>query len=437
MSRQTTDWHALPDVVSARRRTLRLLSVAQILGGIGSGAGLSVGILLAEQVTSSEGWAGLARSGTTIGAALFAIPLAAIAVRCGRRVSLGGGWLVAAVGSLLLVVAAEATSTLATTLLVIGMMLAGCGTAVTLQSRFAATDLASPSRRSRDLSLVVWSTTVGSVLGPNLGAPGQALADRFGMHPFAGPFVIATVMQILAAGLYLLLRPDPLLLAAAKQGLTPTRAAPGSTPLARRRLTDALTTAWNIPTARVALVSICCAHTVMVGVMTMTPVQMEHHGATVTLVGLTISLHVLGMFGLSPVVGVLSDRFGRVRMIAAGSVVLLIATAVAGTAGGSALRVTIGLVLLGIGWSLSLVAASALLTESVAPAVRTRVQGAADAAMNACAAIGAGLSGPLLGTIGFGGLNVLAAAVVVAGAPFVLTGLRQAADAARVPAEAS
>jgi MFS family permease len=423
------DWHAAADVVAARRRTLRLLSIAQILGGIGSGAGLSVGILLAEDVTSSEGWAGLARSGTTIGAALFAIPLAAIAIREGRRVSLGGGWLVAGVGSALLVVAAQrGHGTAATILLVAGMVLAGCGTAVTLQSRYAAIDLAPPARRSRDLSLVVWSTTVGSVLGPNLGAPGHALADGFGMHPFAGPFVIATAMQILAAALFMFLRPDPLLLAARMQATTVNRLASAPTSLpGRRRLTEALTTVWGVPPARVALVSICCAHTVMVGVMTMTPVHMEHHGATVTLVGLTISLHVLGMFGLSPVVGVLSDRLGRVQMIAVGSVVLLIATAVAGTAGGSAFRVTTGLVLLGIGWSLSLVAASALLTESVAPQVRTRVQGAADAAMNACAAIGAGISGPLLGLIGFGGLNVLAAAVVAVGAPFVIAGLRRPA----------
>ena len=423
-----TDWHAAADVVAARRRTLRLLSIAQILGGIGSGAGLSVGILLAEEVTSSEGWAGLARSGTTIGAALFAIPLAAIAVREGRRVSLGSGWLVAAVGSALLMAAAErGNGTAATILLMAGMVLAGAGTAVTLQSRYAATDLAPPARRSRDLSLVVWATTVGSVLGPNLGAPGQALADRFGLHPFAGPFLIATVMQIVAAGLFVLLRPDPLLLAARMQATNVTAVASAASAAlpGRRRLTEALTTAWVIPSARVALVSICCAHTVMVGVMTMTPVHMEHHGATVTLVGVTISLHVLGMFGLSPIVGVLSDRFGRVRMIAAGSAVLLIATAVAGTAGGSAFRVTIGLVLLGIGWSLSLVSASALLTESVAPQVRTRVQGAADAAMNACAAIGAGVSGPLLGLIGFGGLNVLAAGIVAVAAPFVIAGLRQ------------
>ncbi|MDQ2848218.1 MAG: MFS transporter, partial [Actinomycetota bacterium] len=134
-------WYAAPEVGVARHRTLGLLSTAQILGGIGSGAGLSVGILLAEQVTHSEGWAGLARSGTTIGAALFAIPLAAIAVRSGRRVSLGGGWLAAAAGSLLLVVAAQRVgSTLATVLLIFGMVLAGCGSAVTLQSRYAATD---------------------------------------------------------------------------------------------------------------------------------------------------------------------------------------------------------------------------------------------------------------------------------------------------------
>ncbi len=418
-------WYAAPEVGVARHRTLGLLSAAQILGGIGSGAGLSVGILLAEQVTHSEGWAGLARSGTTIGAALFAIPLAAIAVRSGRRVSLGGGWLAAAAGSLLLVVAAQRVgSTLATVLLIFGMVLAGCGSAVTLQSRYAATDLAAPNRRSRDLSLVVWSTTVGSVLGPNLGAPGQALSERLGMQAFAGPFIIATLMQLVAAGLFLFLRPDPLLLASRLQGLEHPIALPNAT-LPGRRLTEALRTAWRVPAARVALVSMCCAHTVMVGVMTMTPVDMEHHGATVTLVGLTISLHVLGMFGLSPLVGWLSDRFGRVRIIAAGSVTLLVATAVAGTAGMSGGLVMVGLFLLGFGWSLSMVAASALLTESVAPQVRTRVQGTVDAAINACAAIGAGVSGPLLGIIGFGGLNTLAAAIVVVGAPFVIIALRR------------
>ena len=101
-----TAWQEATDVVAAQHRTLRVLSAAQIVGGIGFGAGLSVGILLAEDVTSSEGWAGVARTSTTVGAALLAVPLALAAIRWGRRWALGGGWALAAAGSALLVVAA-------------------------------------------------------------------------------------------------------------------------------------------------------------------------------------------------------------------------------------------------------------------------------------------------------------------------------------------
>ena len=82
------------------------------------------------------------------------------------------------------------------------------------------------------------------------------------------------------------------------------------------------------------------------------------------------------MYAFSPVVGIAADRFGRPPVIAVGMVVLLLATAIAGTAGASAVQVTVGLFLLGVGWSLCLVAASTLLTESVPAADRTRVQGA-------------------------------------------------------------
>lgn len=418
MTAPGSHWQARPEVARARRRTLGLLSAAQILGGIGTGAGLSVGILLAEEVTTSEGWAGLARSGTTIGAALFAIPLAALAVRAGRRTSLGAGWTVAAIGSLLMVLAAGSVgSAVATICLVVGMLLGGTGTAVTLQSRYAATDLAEPDRRSRDLSLVMWSTTVGSVLGPNLGGPGAVVSTGLGLHPFAGPFVIAAVMQLAAAALLLALRPDPLLLAVSWQnrtaGTDPDAAAARASGAPPRGVAESLRIAGRVPASRLALLAICCAHTVMVSVMTMTPIHMEHHGATVSLVGLTISLHVLGMFGLSPVVGLAADRWGRIPTMAVGGILLLMATALAGTAGDSGLRVTAGLILLGAGWSTVLVAASALLTESVPAGLRTRVQGAADAAMNACAAVGAAASGPLLGLIGFGGLNALAAGILL------------------------
>ncbi len=415
-------WQQSPAVVAVQRRTLWLLSLAQIAGGIGFGAGLSVGILLAEQVTSSEGWAGVARTSTTVGAALFSVPLAIAALRWGRRWSLGGGWAVAAAGSALLVVAAIGASNgrdpWATIALVLGMTASGAGSATSLQTRYAAVDLAAPAHRSRQLSLVVWATTVGAVLGPNLGAPGEAVGRAMGIAPMAGPFVIAALVQLVAVAILVALRPDPLLLAASHNAMSTGSVA------ARPRLRESMAQAWQIPSARLALVTICCAHSVMVGVMTMTPVHMDHHGATVTLVGLTISLHILGMYAFSPLVGVAADRFGRPPVIAAGMIVLLVATAIAGTAGASAIRVTAGLFLLGVGWSLCLVAASTLLTESVPAADRTRVQGAADASMNMSAAIGAAASGPLLGIIGFGGLNALSAGLVLVAAPWVLGGLR-------------
>lgn len=396
-----------------------MLAAAQVLGGIGFGAGLSVGILLATDVTRSEGWAGVARTSTTVVAALVAVPLAVLAARFGRRLSLGLAWALATTGSVALVGAAQVADdnrVLATALLIYGLGISGAGSAASLQSRYAATDLAPPERRSRQLSLIVWATTAGTVLGPNLGAPGEALADALGLAPMAGPFVIATAMQALATVAILFLKPDPLLLAGEHTHVDP------HTPKSGTRA--AMTRAWRIGGARIALVAMCAAHTVMVGVMTMTPVHMDHHGASITVVGLTISIHVLGMFAFSPLVGIAADRLGRHPVIVAGGAILLLATLIAGTAGSSMWQVTLGLFLLGLGWSLVLVPASTLLTESVPAADRTRVQGGSDAAMNVSAAIGAAGSGPLLGVVGFGGLNVLSALIVLAAVPLVLAARR-------------
>nr|WP_275889284.1 MFS transporter [Nakamurella flavida] len=391
--------------------------MAQVAGGIGFGAGLSVGILLATDVTRSEGWAGVARTSTTVVAAAVALPLARAAVRSGRRISLTTGWAVAALGSALLVAVAGMTpSAPATLLLVVGLGLTGAGSAASLQSRYAAVDLAPDDRRSRQLSLVVWSTTVGTVLGPNLGVPGEALSRALGLAPIAGAFVIATVMQLVAALITSALRPDPLVLAG--RYVAPRAPGAGERPSA----VAALRRAWGQRPSRLALIALCAAHTVMVAVMTMTPVHMDHHGASLALVGLTISLHVVGMFAFSPWVGAAADRFGRIPVLATGAGVLLLALLVAGTSGDSMARVTVGLVLIGVGWSCALVAGSALLTESVPEADRLAVQGGSDAAMNVAAAIGAAASGPLLGLIGFAGLSGFGAVLLGLALLLTLTG---------------
>jgi predicted MFS family arabinose efflux permease len=285
-------------------------------------------------------------------------------------------------------------------LLLSGFVLIGAGQAANLQSRFAAADLATDASRARDLSLVVWATTVGAVLGPNLVGPGEALGAHLGMPEYTGPYLFTIVAQLL--GLTLLwtaLRPDPLLTA---HQVIATRQ-PGSAEI---------THADRPRAAAFATVAIVGAHAVMVSIMAMTPIHLVHHGASLTVVGLTISLHIAGMYALSPVFGILADRWGRVPTILLGYAILAGCVAVIAVDQHSTPAVTVALVLLGLGWSAATVAGAALLTESSAEALRTRRQGRNDFWMSLAGALGAIGAGGALSWAGFNGLALLALPVL-------------------------
>ncbi|MEE2044085.1 MFS transporter, partial [Nocardiopsis tropica] len=234
--------------------------------------------------------------------------------------------------------------------------------------------------------------------------PSGRVAALLGLPELLGPVVFTTTGFVLGAVLiFALLRPDPLRTA------TTELARSGAPAGVRLSVPGALRVVGRSPGALLAIVGIVASHTVMVAVMTMTPVHMSHHGAALTVIGLTISLHIAGMYGLSPVVGWLTDRFGRVPVLLTGQVILLVATAVSGTAGHDEVLVTTGLVLLGLGWSFGLVAGTALLAETLSADVRPRVQGVSDLTMNLGGAAAGALSGVVLAQAGFGGLNLFAA----------------------------
>ncbi|SKA38424.1 Predicted arabinose efflux permease, MFS family [Marinactinospora thermotolerans DSM 45154] len=392
------------DLARLQRRTLVTLALAQTIGGVGVGSALSVGGLIAEELTGSSSWAGTATTTITLGAALFALPLAGLAARRGRRAGLGTGWFAAALGGAIAVAGASFASF---PLFLAGMALFGSGSATGLQSRYAAADLAGERTRGRDLSIVVWATTVGSVAGPNLTGPGGVLAARVGLPELVGPLLFATA-GFLAAGLLtlVLLRPDPLLTARRLAG-APARPPRRGSPRAAWRLVA------RTPRAALAMAGMALSHAVMVMVMTMTPVHMAHGGAELDVIGLTISLHIAGMYALSPVVGRLADRLGRVPVLVAGQAILLCSTVVSGLAGHSHAVTTVGLVLLGLGWSFALVSASTLLAESLEADRRADAQGLSDLVMNLCGAGGGALSGVLVGAYGFGTLNAVAATLTV------------------------
>lgn len=390
------------DVAAAQRRTVRVLAAGQVLTGVAFGATLSLGALLAADLSGQDALSGFATAAVTLGAALTAIPLARLAAARGRRFALSTGNVAALIG-IAVVVAAAALRVFP--LLLVGIALIGAGNAGTLQSRFAATDLADTARRGRDLATVVWATTVGGVVGPLLLAPGEVLGASIGMPRLTGAYLFSFAAQACALALYVLvLRPDPLLLA---QRLDREKAVSQTvTPLADRPLL-----------ARYAMFAIAASHVTMASVMAMTPVHLAHIVApeAVTLaVGVTIALHVFGMYGLSPVFGILADRLGRVPVVLLGQLLLAASLAVAAWLSWSQVGVLIALVLLGLGWSAATVAGSALLTEATPLAARPRRQGRSDTLMTASAAVGSVAAGLILGAVGYGGLALWALVPVVA-----------------------
>ncbi|QLQ39925.1 MFS transporter [Micromonospora robiginosa] len=411
------------DVAGIQRRTLRLLFLTQIVGGVGVAIGISVGALLAARVAGTA-LAGLAQSAGVVGAALLAVPVTRLMAARGRRPGLVLAYLVGAVGGALVVVAVVSG---VVPLLFVGMLLFGGGTAANLQARYTAVDLAEPARRGRQLSLVVWATTIGSVAAPNFAALADDVTHGWGLPLLAGPFLVSAVAFTLAAGVLLaLLRPDPLLTARRLAAAEPEPVAGAARTVTRR---GGMAAAWRTvrgrPAARLGIAAVAVGHLVMVAVMSMTPVHLDEWHSDADLlrvVGIVLSLHIAGMYAFSPVVGWLTDRLGRRPVILGGVAFLLAACAVAGTAGHHTPALSVGLALLGLGWSGTMVAGSTLLSESVPTADRPGVQGLSDLLMGLAGAGAAAVSGFVMRAVGYPTLTLLAAIAVV---PLVALALRR------------
>jgi MFS family permease len=382
-----------------QRRTMQTLVLAQILGGAAVACSVAVGSLIARDLFGSASLAGLATATLTTGAALAALPLATHVARHGRRPGLWKGYSVAAAGALLAVLAYAAELWPP---FVLGLLLLGVGQAANLQTRFAAADLAPATGRARAIGTVVWATTIGSVLGPNLLGPTSAAAEAAGLPEFSGMLLVAMAFAAAAAvTVAVRLRPDPLVVA----GGTTAHGA------ARPRISHGWAVVRAHRLAGLALTATVTAHAVMVGVMSMTPIHLDDGGQSRAFIGFVISVHIAGMYAFSPVAGWLSDRIGALPTVAIGSGVLVLATQSAGHTSGSEQGMMLSaLFLLGLGWSLCLVAGSALLTSAVPEHERVGVQGLNDLLMSSAGATAGITAGILTGALGYQHLSQVAMA---------------------------
>lgn len=402
------------DLPRLRRRMRWVLFAVAALGSTGYIAAVTVGTLAAAELSGGAALGGLPTTTTTIGTAVAASLLALVMLRAGRRPGLLLGLAVGALGG---AVAFGSILVASIPLLLLGSALAGFANAAGNLGRYIAADMATPDRRASALGLVVWGTTVGAVIGPNLTAPTGEIALALGLPKLAGAYLLTMMFIGLAWVLStVMLRPEPYALAdpSALPGHADAPAAATALRLIVAR-----------PSVATALVSLVAAQAVMVIIMTMTPIHLTDHGHGLETVGFVLSAHMFGMFGLSPISGRLTDRFGSPLVIAAGLVGLAASALLAALAppdGGFPL--TFALFLLGYGWNLCFVAASALLSHGLALGERTRIQGIADTltwGTAAFASLSSGLvvaaaSYTVLGFVGVG-LTIIPAAFLALQGP--------------------
>ena len=407
------------DVGAIQTRTVGTLMSSQVLGGIGVASGIAVTALMAAEISGRDDLSGLANTSQVLGGALITIPIAALMATRGRRAGLVTAYLIGTIGAALAITAAVLGSFW---LLLLGTALFGASSTANSQARYAAVDLAPAPRRGRHLSLVVWATTIGSVLGPNILGPGKRLAEAVGIPPLAGAWLFSAVGFLLASlVLSLFLRPDPLLTARAlTDGPSPALRPRGS-------IAHGMRTILASPTLRLGTLAVTGGHVVMVAVMVMTPIHMSHGHAEVEVIGFVISMHILGMYGLAPVAGYLSDRWGARPVIVGGVLIQVAACLLAGLSDpGWSTGLLAGLFLLGLGWSATMVAGSGLIAAGSTVADRPSVQGASDLAMGLSAAAAGALAGVVVQYLGYDWLGALGVLVALALGAYTLTAGRGA-----------
>jgi MFS family permease len=375
-----------------QRRTLNVLRLAVVPGQAAIAGTVAVVSLLAKDLLGgSDRLAGLGSAAYTLGAAVVAVPLAAFMRRRGRRPGLV---LALGAGSLGALIAATGGQIRWFWLFVLGMFVFGAGQSATLQARYVAADLAREQDRARAIGAIVWIGTIGAVFGPIFTPVENRVGQWLGLDEFVGPFLFAAALLATGALVYwTMLRPDPLVLAG---GTDP--AAERTRPVQQVRRSVGVIR--SSPGAVLGIIAMAGSQAAMVGVMTMTPPHMKDHDHG-DLSAFVIAVHVVGMFGLAPLVGRFVDRVGSVRAIQYGAVVLGSGTIATVVAGYVPALVFIGLFLLGLGWNIGLIGGTTLLTASVPQHARVEAQGTADLTLSFCGAIAAFGSGFIKESAGF------------------------------------
>jgi len=379
------------DLERLQKRTITSLRLMQIPGQAAVSGVVAVVALLASDLVGSDRLAGVGNAVATFGAALMAVPLASMMRKRGRRPALVAAFVLGSFGAAVAAIGGEIESL---SLFIVGMLMFGSGQAGALQSRYTAADLAPAETKASAISSVVWVGTLGAAFGPLLTPWEKDLAEFVGLSALVGPFAAASVLFAVSALVaWVRLRPDPLVVSGGIHSL-------GTSVPLRRQVRESIAAIRESYLAMVGVAAMVVSQATMVAVMTMTPPHMKDHGHA-DLSASVVALHIVGMYGLSPWIGRFTDRVGRLRAIAIGAIVLGVGIVSTVIAGYVPALMFVGLLLLGVGWSIGLIAGTTLVSESVRADAKVEVQGTADLAMSFFGGAAAFASGFVKQSFGF------------------------------------
>jgi MFS family permease len=364
------------------RGQVLILAIAQALFQTASALVITVGGLAGAQIGRDPGLATAPIASMFLGTTIATVPASLWMAARGRRPGFVGGALVGALGGLIAAAGIALDSLLVFSL---GTFLVGAYQGAAQFYRFAASEVADDGFRSRAISLVLAGGVAAAVLGPALGKLGARLLEPM----YAGSFLLLAVTSLVAAGLLLGFR-------------APMRKPDASAGELPRRLSVIL----RQPTYAVALFAAATGGGVMVLAMTATPLAMlhDHHGLDAT--ALVIQFHVLGMFLPSFFTGTLIARFGILRIMSVG-LLLLAGHITLSLAAQGFVSFASALVLLGVGWNFLYIGGTTLLTESYFPAERGRAQAANDLVIYLIGLMSSLSAGPMLGALGWRLMNAM------------------------------
>ncbi|MFK8257740.1 MFS transporter [Erwinia sp. AnSW2-5] len=372
-----------------------VLALCQVFFTAGISVDLTITSLAGQSLTSHPGLATVPFALLTVGGAL-AMPLLGLLIRTyGRRTALITGCISGLIGALISTISVWMHNFWG---LCLGCLLVGAFQASAQFYRLAAGDLVPPESKQHAVSIVLAGGVIAAFFGPVLAVWSAALwPGSF----YAGAYVSVGLFTLLSAILLCVCyKTDALPTTSNRVLVAPTRAF----------------RALKQPTYLAATVNGVLITSIMMLLMSAAPLAIVQAGWTMSDSAAVMQWHLVGMYAPSLIAGFIYRKLGASTSMVIGIVMTLLAVVVGVYCAHYLLSYYWALTLLGVGWNISFVTNSILLSHGDDLHKRREAQTASETLRYFFSSVASLAAAAALEYLGWNGLNIIML-------PFLLIGI--------------